>query len=67
MFVSCGEEVRKDTLDEIATRVLALPAGRRRFYVLQELKLDDGCCDECAYAAGAEGGPVRRRMRFARR
>src|SRR5208282_3262315 len=29
----CGEEVRKDTLDEIATRVLALPAGRR-FYVL---------------------------------
>src|SRR5271156_6288954 len=25
----CGEEVRKDTLDEIATRVLALPAGRR--------------------------------------
>src|SRR5271163_734710 len=34
----CGEEVRKDTLDEIATRVLALPAGRR-FYVLYELKL----------------------------
>jgi hypothetical protein len=29
----CGEQVRKDTLDEIATRVLALPAGRR-FYVL---------------------------------
>src|ERR1700734_2941223 len=25
----CGEEVRKDTLDEIATRVLALPEGRR--------------------------------------
>src|SRR6202453_2096365 len=34
----CGEEVRKDTLDEIATRVLALPTGRR-FYVLYELKL----------------------------
>ncbi|MGA8406255.1 MAG: excinuclease ABC subunit UvrA [Candidatus Acidiferrales bacterium] len=34
----CGEEVRKDTLDEIASRVLALPAGRR-FYVLYELKL----------------------------
>jgi excinuclease ABC subunit A len=34
----CGEEVRKDTLDEIATRVLALPAGKR-FYVLYELKL----------------------------
>jgi excinuclease ABC subunit A len=29
----CGGEVRKDTLDEIATRVLALPDGRR-FYVL---------------------------------
>jgi excinuclease ABC subunit A len=36
--LNCGEEVRKDTLDEIATRVLALPAGRR-FYVLYELKL----------------------------
>ena len=34
----CGEEVRKDTLDEIAARVLALPEGRR-FYVLHELKL----------------------------
>lgn len=33
----CGEEVRKDTLDEIAARVMALPAGRR-FYVLYELK-----------------------------
>jgi excinuclease ABC subunit A len=36
--LNCGEEVRKDTLDEIAARVLALPAGRR-FYVLSELKL----------------------------
>jgi len=35
--VRCGHEVRKDTLDEIATRVLALPPGRR-FYVLYELK-----------------------------
>ena len=34
----CGEEVRKDTIDEIAERVLALPAGRR-FYVLYELNL----------------------------
>jgi len=34
----CGEEVRRDTLDEIAARVLALPAGRR-FYVLYELSL----------------------------
>jgi excinuclease ABC subunit A len=36
--LNCGEEVRKDTLDEIAARMLALPAGRR-FYVLYELKL----------------------------
>ncbi len=34
----CGEEVRKDTLDEIAGRVLALPEGRR-FYVLYELRI----------------------------
>jgi excinuclease ABC subunit A len=34
----CGEEVRRDTLDEIAAKVLALPEGRR-FYVLYELKL----------------------------
>jgi excinuclease ABC subunit A len=34
----CGEEVRKDTLDEIAARVLALPEGRR-FYILYELRL----------------------------
>jgi excinuclease ABC subunit A len=34
----CGEEVRKDTFDEIAAKVLALPPGRR-FYVLFELKV----------------------------
>jgi excinuclease ABC subunit A len=34
----CGEEVRKDTIDEIAARILSLPAGLR-FYVLYELKL----------------------------
>ncbi len=34
----CGEEVRRDTLDEIAQRVLALGEGKR-FYVLYELKL----------------------------
>ncbi len=33
-----GEEVRKDTLDEIASKVLSLPAGRR-FYVLFQLNL----------------------------
>jgi excinuclease ABC subunit A len=34
----CGEEVRRDTLDEIAERVLALGEAKR-FYVLYELKL----------------------------
>jgi excinuclease ABC subunit A len=33
-----GEEVRKDTLDEIAAKVMSLPAGRR-FYVLYQLNL----------------------------
>ncbi|MCL4523040.1 MAG: excinuclease ABC subunit A, partial [Acidobacteria bacterium] len=33
----CGEEVRKDTVDEIASRVLARPAGQR-FYVLYPLR-----------------------------
>src|SRR5580704_12732016 len=36
--VKCGSEVRKDTMDEIAARVLALPQGRR-FYVLYKLDL----------------------------
>jgi excinuclease ABC subunit A len=36
--LNCGEEVKKDTLDEIAARVMALPEGRR-FYVLYELAL----------------------------
>ena len=34
----CGEEVRKDTVDEIAGRVLERPAGQR-FYVLYPLRL----------------------------
>ena len=34
----CGVEVKRDSPDEIADRVLALPAGRR-FYVLYELKI----------------------------
>ena len=36
--LNCGEEVRKDSLDEISARVMALPAGRR-FYVLYELAM----------------------------
>ncbi len=34
----CGSEVRKDTMDDIAARVLALPQGRR-FYVLYTVDL----------------------------
>ena len=33
---NCGEEVKKDTVDEIAQRVLALASGRR-FYILYRL------------------------------
>ena len=36
-----GEEVRKDTLDEIAAKVLAMPEGRR-FYLLYPLSLTPG-------------------------
>jgi excinuclease ABC subunit A len=35
---NCGNEVRKDTMDEIAARVLTLPEGRR-FYVLYTLEV----------------------------
>ncbi len=36
--IKCGTEVKRDSPDEIADRVLALPAGRR-FYVLYELRI----------------------------
>src|SRR5271170_7159101 len=36
--LQCGEEVRRDTLDEIAARVMALPEGRR-FHVLFRVAL----------------------------
>ena len=49
---SCGEEVRKDTFDEIAARVMALPEGTR-FYVLYELRLD-------GEAAAAENATARK-------
>ena len=38
--MNCGSEVRKDTMDEIAARVLAQPNGRR-FLVLFTLQLSD--------------------------
>jgi excinuclease ABC subunit A len=36
--IKCGEPVRRDNPDEIATRVLSLASGRR-FYVMYELRL----------------------------
>jgi excinuclease ABC subunit A len=36
--IKCGSEVRRDSPDEIATRVLALKAGRR-FYILYQLRM----------------------------
>jgi excinuclease ABC subunit A len=51
--LNCGEEVRSDTLDEIAARVLALPEGRR-FYVLYELRVGP----EPVLAGGAPHGGV---------
>ena len=51
----CGEEVRKDTIDEIANRVLKMEAGQR-FLVLYRLKLGDGPAAGGASAgAGASG------------
>jgi excinuclease ABC subunit A len=38
--VNCGEEVKKDSVDEIAERILKLPAGRR-FYVQYRLTLQE--------------------------
>src|SRR5689334_12222899 len=56
----CGHEVRKDTLDEIAARVLALSEGRR-FYVLYELKIGaDG-------AAASASGTTRPAVKPARK
>ncbi|HEV2288738.1 MAG TPA: excinuclease ABC subunit UvrA [Candidatus Acidoferrales bacterium] len=49
--VRCGEEVKKDSIDEIAERVLALPTGRR-FYVLYTLVLQTEAT-ETAKTAGA--------------
>lgn len=39
--LNCGQEVRRDTVDEIAERVLAHGEGKR-FYILYELKIAPG-------------------------
>ncbi len=54
----CGEEVRKDTIDEIANRVLKMEAGRR-FLVLYRLKLGDEQAPGAKSAAGGVRGSVR--------
>ncbi|HEY4837214.1 MAG TPA: hypothetical protein VIH72_01315, partial [Candidatus Acidoferrales bacterium] len=40
LCTNCGSEVRRDSMDEIAARVLALPAGRR-FSIVYLLKFGD--------------------------
>ncbi len=52
----CGEEVRKDTVDEIAGRVLARPAGQR-FYILYPLRFA---------APHADAAQSKRRARLAK-
>ena len=49
--IKCGSEVRRDSPDEIATRVLGLKAGRR-FYILYQLKMPSA---EPAVGAGKRG------------
>jgi excinuclease ABC subunit A len=61
---NCGFEVRKDTLDEIASRVLALSPGRR-FYVLYELRI--GPAAATGGASPATNAPLARRARKAAR
>ncbi len=38
LCIKCGSEVRRDSPDEIATRILSLAAGRR-FYVLHQFRI----------------------------
>jgi excinuclease ABC subunit A len=56
--LQCGEEVRRDTLDEIAARVMALPEGRR-FYVLFLLALGPAAT-AAATPEGTAGRPTER-------
>ena len=58
--LNCGHEVRKDTLDEIAQRVLSLAPGRR-FYVLFELRIG------AVAAPAGSNAPLARRVRKAAR
>jgi len=55
----CGEEVRKDTLDEIATRVLSLAAGSR-FYLLYRFSWQPEAPTGRATAAAAARRPPAR-------
>ncbi|HEV2419640.1 MAG TPA: excinuclease ABC subunit A, partial [Terriglobia bacterium] len=52
----CGEEVRKDTVDEIAARVLALPPGRR-FQVMFQLRADSTTPEKTPPPDPESGGP----------
>jgi excinuclease ABC subunit A len=62
--LNCGEMVRKDTVDEIAARVMAL-GENRRFYVLYELKpgADAGAGKPATAAAKAKRKPGQEAIR----
>ena len=58
----CGTEVRRDTLDEIAARVLALEPGRR-FYVLFRLLLPEPAKKPATHkSAGPSGAAVQQAL-----
>jgi excinuclease ABC subunit A len=59
----CGEEVKSDTVDEVATRVLSRPAGQR-FYVLYRLSFGQPQVQRPGDAGGA--APSARRERSKR-
>jgi excinuclease ABC subunit A len=53
--IKCGAEVKQDTPDEIAARVLALPPGRR-FYVLYLLRIAPAAATAPTRRAGKKTG-----------
>ena len=56
--LNCGQEVRRDTVDEIADRVMVLPEGRR-FYVLYPFRPADAALSgKLATGAGASLTPA---------
>ena len=57
----CGQEVRRDTMDEIAARVAALPAGAR-FYVLYKLQLPAPAARKGKKSPAPDGEAIRQAL-----